>query len=377
MQTRIHPLLIAVAAAALAACGFGDDRIHPADDEPVTCGDTFVDADEGCDDGDTDDGDGCDADCEVEAGWNCSGEPSVCTEGLPTCGDGAIAAGEECDDEDTESGDGCDDDCQVEAGWECAGSPSVCTQTCGDGAIDSGEECDDSDTQGGDGCNGNCAVEAGWECTGEPSVCNEIAGACTLVPQSGCSGTQACDLTAAENGDTTCRAVTGNGTADSLCNTAPTQCVAGYTCVGLTDTVEGCMKFCGTDNHCNGVGSRCVLGLINSSTGDPIPGVEICTNACDPLQQTGCPSGFGCMPYNMAGGDVTDCEDMGTRLDGQSCSEVTDCLPGSICVGQSGGGAICAEMCEVGGAATCGGGNVCTGFQTVILIGSREIGACL
>jgi cysteine-rich repeat protein len=40
---------------------------------------------EACDDGDTEPGDGCDASCQVETGWICTGEPSVCTEHiLPT-----------------------------------------------------------------------------------------------------------------------------------------------------------------------------------------------------------------------------------------------------------------------------------------------------
>ena len=38
---------------------------------------------EGCDDGNTDDGDGCSSACAVEEGWACAGEPSVCEPGAP------------------------------------------------------------------------------------------------------------------------------------------------------------------------------------------------------------------------------------------------------------------------------------------------------
>lgn len=43
------------------------------------------------------------------------------------CGDGLITATETCDDGDPEGGDGCSATCEVEAGWACTGVPSVCT----------------------------------------------------------------------------------------------------------------------------------------------------------------------------------------------------------------------------------------------------------
>jgi len=54
--------------------------------------------------------------------------------------------GEECDDGNTDEDDGCSSTCAVEV--------------CGDGTLDSGgtlmEECDDGNTVGGDGCASNC-----------------------------------------------------------------------------------------------------------------------------------------------------------------------------------------------------------------------------
>jgi cysteine-rich repeat protein len=43
------------------------------------------------------------------------------------CGDGLIVQGEECDDANTASGDGCDASCQREACWTCSGQPSFCS----------------------------------------------------------------------------------------------------------------------------------------------------------------------------------------------------------------------------------------------------------
>jgi hypothetical protein len=194
--------------------------------------------------------------------------------------------------------------------------------------------------------------------------------ACTLVPQSGCDTGEACDLGAVD--PTECRDVTANGQADSLCESF-TRCAAGFTCVAQDANTDSCMKFCNTDAQCNGVGARCVIGLLDDA-GDPIPDVEVCSNSCDPVDQTGCPSGLGCLPFDMAGGDYSDCLDMGTRLDGQSCSDHTDCLAGSLCVNETGGGSTCHEMCEVG-VSTCGA-LTCLGFVDVILLGGQEVGAC-
>ena len=58
----------------------------------ASCGNTVVDADEACDDGNRDDGDGCRGDCKK----------------IEMCGDGVVDSGEACDDSNTNSADGCD-----------------------------------------------------------------------------------------------------------------------------------------------------------------------------------------------------------------------------------------------------------------------------
>jgi cysteine-rich repeat protein len=61
------------------------------------CGDGSVDSPELCDDNNTTAGDGCDATCQVEPGFSCVGEPSVCVElgplcaAAPTIGEGTTA----------------------------------------------------------------------------------------------------------------------------------------------------------------------------------------------------------------------------------------------------------------------------------------------
>ena len=95
---------------------------------------------------------------------------------VSTCGDSIIAGAEGCDDHNTTAGDGCSSSCIVEAGWTCSGQPSLCSpisiSTCGDGIIAGAEGCDDHNTTAGDGCSSSCLAEAGWTCSGQPSLCS-------------------------------------------------------------------------------------------------------------------------------------------------------------------------------------------------------------
>jgi cysteine-rich repeat protein len=99
------------------------------------CGDGFRrHSFEHCDDGNADDGDGCNAACEVEPDYTCTGGedglgPDTCTKAV--CGDSIRQTGEGCDDGNLAGGDGCSATCKVETGYWCemkpAGVPDVCT----------------------------------------------------------------------------------------------------------------------------------------------------------------------------------------------------------------------------------------------------------
>jgi cysteine-rich repeat protein len=108
-----------------------------------TCGDGLVRGVEGCDDQNTIPGDGCSAACQIEDGFVCGAEPSVCT---TACGDGLVRADvldltppETCDDGNIDPDDGCDALCQLEAGFSCAGEPTVCAPFCADGLDNDGD----------------------------------------------------------------------------------------------------------------------------------------------------------------------------------------------------------------------------------------------
>ena len=98
---------------------------------------------EACDDGNLVSGDGCDANCTVSA-----------------CGNGLAAGAEGCDDGNTTNGDGCSSTCAVEAGYNCTGTPSVCTGICGDGVVQINEGCEDGNLANGDCCSSTCGIQS-------------------------------------------------------------------------------------------------------------------------------------------------------------------------------------------------------------------------
>ncbi len=169
------------------------------------CGDGMIVGLEECDDGNTDDGDGCSGTCMCESlcgngvpedpceECDDGGESAICDANctLAECGDGTFnaTAGEECDDgsdnSDTDP-DACRTDCMaplcadgvVDTGEECDDGldnsdtePDACRTNCmsafcGDGVVDSAEECDDGNIGAGDGCDDTCQIEFGACCVG-------------------------------------------------------------------------------------------------------------------------------------------------------------------------------------------------------------------
>jgi fibro-slime domain-containing protein len=139
-----------------------DGAIVNPDAAPV-CGDGVLAGSEACDDGNTADGDGCSAGCQVEQGWACPAGTS-CVD-LQICGNAILEVGETCDDHNTIDGDGCSSSCQLEAGWACAVPGIRCAAaSCGDGIVAGFEACDDHNTNDGDGCSSACAIETNFAC---------------------------------------------------------------------------------------------------------------------------------------------------------------------------------------------------------------------
>ena len=138
----------------------------------ATCGNGRIDVTELCDDGNTDNGDGCNKLCQVEANWNCPTPGQKCVF-IAVCGNGILTSDEACDDGNPVGGDGCSADCKkVEPGWQCRVPGKKCVPLCGDGRLTGTETCDDSNTANGDGCSSNCLLEFGATCPtpGQPCI---------------------------------------------------------------------------------------------------------------------------------------------------------------------------------------------------------------
>ncbi len=119
------------------------------------CGDTFLDLTgprtDTCDDGNMSDTDNC-----VNTAGGC--RPSSCGDGFI---DSVAPGTEACDDRNVTSGDGCSATCLIEAGFMCTGTPSVCSPIspiCGNGVIDGSEACDDRNGNACGTCNATCTA---------------------------------------------------------------------------------------------------------------------------------------------------------------------------------------------------------------------------
>ncbi|MEZ4448944.1 MAG: DUF4215 domain-containing protein [Nannocystaceae bacterium] len=166
----------------------------------ANCGNGVVEGDEECDDGNNDNGDGCDANCKSEL-----------------CGNGAVDGNEQCDDGNDINTDACLDDCTNAA--------------CGDGYVQDGvEECDDGNMQDGDGCSALCTDEGMSTTTtgtGGETTNGETTGPTTSAG------------TSSSGGNTTNPGTTGSNTTGGNSDT-DTESDTGATTGGGIDDGEGC-----------------------------------------------------------------------------------------------------------------------------------------
>ena len=181
-------LLFALTAWLLAACGEETLRAAAAPE----CGDGAIDEGEACDDNNSRGRDGCSSSCEIEAGYACVGEPSVCTAAAEdtgtiedTGGSGDTGTIEDTggsgDTTVTDTGGSGDADVIEDSSGSGDATDTTADTTdpgpprCGDGLVRPGERCDDGNTDNSDGCNSACCVEPNFGCVGEPSICTATA----------------------------------------------------------------------------------------------------------------------------------------------------------------------------------------------------------
>ncbi len=182
-KNRVLLILLAASLCGLSGCSGEDDSFTYSSIVAGPCGDGIQNLGEACDDGNTNNGDGCSSECKVELNCECKdfGQPCECSgkeEPKPEnkCGNGVRESGEECDDGNLQNGDGCPVDCSyIEDGYGCPPSGGACwllnppepppeDDKCGDYELNEGEQCDDGAKDDGDGCSSTCQIEDGWMC---------------------------------------------------------------------------------------------------------------------------------------------------------------------------------------------------------------------
>jgi len=334
-------------------CDFLDDGDNSNGSCGRECPDGIIQGDESCDDGNSNDLDGCSSFCTVEGGWRCTGQPSVCT---LKCGDGVLDPGETCDDGGNANGDGCSSTCLVENGYSCTGEPSVCTPLCGNGSLDASETCDDHNANNGDGCSSTCHVEGGYNCTGEPSVCTFVCGNGTF--ETG----ETCDDGDAAGGDgcsSICKIEPG-----WLCFGAPSICSpicgdglkrGGEGCDdGNTQSGDGCSFSCATEPGftCSGQPSHCVAvcgdgfirGFETCDDSNTVSGDGCSGDLCRQEPAYSCAGQPSVCTLNCGDGNIDvpeECDD-GNHANGDGCNATCHVESGYACGGTP---SVCALTC--------------------------------
>lgn len=323
----------------------------------VICGDGTIEGGEVCDDGNTEDEDGCAGDCaEIEAGFACVRPGRPCVE-VPVCGNGTRERGEACDDGNTAPDDGCDDACQLETGYFCPVPGNACVaDVCGDGTRTPTEECDDDNGSDGDGCSHDCKVEVGFHCG--PNGCQGVCGDGVVVTG------EECDDGGRASGDGCSAACTKEPFFS--CTGQPSTCTSTISCgnsvvepgeVCDPPGVNGCNAGCKSFSPASET-PVCGDGIIQPGEGCEPPAAGAgCTALCAVETGWTCPQPGYCFRNPFCGDSIVQAS-QGEACDppnvGNGCSAACKVEPGWTCVGL--GPSTCVKP-------VCGNGTVEPGEQ--------------
>jgi cysteine-rich repeat protein len=190
------------------------------------CGNGDLELGELCDDGNTDDDDGCKQDCT----YTCT-DASACDDGSSCTQDVCDTTAHTCSNP-VDAGQ--DNQACSEGGVTGTCQSGVCTPAgCGDGNVDAGEECDNGPGNNGPGT--GCTTGCQFEC--------DTSADCT--DSNACNGTETCATVA---GGKTCQSGTALSEGDE-CQASPRRiCDASGVCV---------LSLCGDDYIDTGAGETC------------------------------------------------------------------------------------------------------------------------
>lgn len=302
----------------------------------VNCGNGVLEGDEVCDEGSGNKTNGCSAGCDaITPGWNCARPGRSCTT-LPVCGNGTRERGEDCDDGQLPpvDGDGCSSKCIESPGYFCVPGRACVRQICGDGNRTPDEACDDKNTNAGDGCSPTCTVESGYRCSA--LGCRPVCGDGQL------RGAEACDDGDVDSGDGCSSACTiepfyscpKDGTGVAIAG----QCTSTIACNnGVVEPGEVCDPSAPNSTSCFAPpASNACKGFANDLIDPPVCGngkLEL-GEACDVLAGTvGCTNclvdiGYECPAFNLCV-FVPDCGD-GVLQVGETCDRGAISDPGCV-----------------------------------------------
>lgn len=243
---------------------------------PSICGDGYVDSrtDEECDDGNGEDGDGCEVGCR----WSCSDashcdDGNVCN-GVESCGPEHVCVSGDRAEDQTSCGDDliCDQGRCVPAG-------------CGNSLVEEGEDCDDGNLDDGDGCDSDCTwtcvadndCDDGSVCTGAETCVDHL---CVAGEHLECDDGSPCT-------DNACDPVSGCFypliDADGDLHASESLGACGTDCNDEDPSVyTGAGEICdGKDNNCDGAVDETALNWYRDCDGDTFapedaPAVEGC-----------------------------------------------------------------------------------------------------
>ncbi len=138
---------------------------------------------------------------------------------------------------------------------------------------------------------------------------------CDLENNCGCTSAQTCSWNSS-SGDQTCRETSGSSSLGQGCATAD-DCVLG------TDCLFGeCRRYCFSDDQCG--------STLCKADFTPFAPTTVCSDACTPLTDAGCPSTLACLI--IQGVDQAFCSGGDTIALGSDCSaNVFGCVTGALC----------------------------------------------
>jgi hypothetical protein len=160
------------------------------------------------------------------------------------------------------------------------------------------------------------------------------------------------------------------------------DCQPGSACIGLGTPQPGpgvCKPFCASNADC--APNATCNQIDDPGSGDPIPGLEVCSSGCDPANPSAiCGDGVTCYPFPWDGlqHDHGDCVGpSGTGIGPDACAgdnANTPCAPGYYCTVTH----DCARFCRLGPFSDCTNGQTCVGFGSPQpVIDGVEYGVCV